>query len=138
MQFLVPKFIEREMTLVGPLTFKQLLWLVGEGIFVFVFYFFLPRTVFWVVVVLALIISAIFVFIKPGGRSLFALVKHLGKFLVAPKRYIWQKKTITPSLEVVIQKKQAPLIKKKRKKLLGIPSSSQLSRLKTKIETKRI
>lgn len=137
MQFLVPKFIERETTLVGPLTFKQLLWVVGEGIFIFVFYFFLPLKIFWVVVVLAVIISAVFIFIKPGGRSLFQLIKNVGTFLLAPKRYIWQKKTLTPDLEVVIQRQASP-VKQKKKKLLGIPSVSQLSRLKTKIETKRI
>jgi len=137
MQFLVPKFIERETTLVGPLTFKQLLWVVGEGIFIFVSYFFLPLKVLWVVVVLAVIISAVFIFIKPGGRSLFQLIKNIGRFLLVPKRYIWQKKTLTPDLEVVIRR-QAPPVKQKKKKLLGIPSVSQLSRLKTKIETKRI
>ena len=137
MQFLVPKFIERETTLVGPLTFKQLLWVVGEGIFIFVSYFFLPLKVLWVVVVLAVIISAVFIFIKPGGRSLFQLIKNIGRFLLVPKRYIWQKKTLTPEFEVVIRR-QAPPVKQKKKKLLGIPSVSQLSRLKTKIETKRI
>ena len=92
MQFLVPKFIERETKLVGPLTFKQLLWVVGEGIFIFVFYFFLPLKVFWVVVVLAVIVSAVFIFIKPGGRSLFQLVKILEDFSWLPSVIFGRKK----------------------------------------------
>lgn len=138
MQFLVPKFIERETKLVGPLTFKQLLYLVGEGVFVFVFYFILPRPIFWGLVIIALIASAALIFLKPGGQSLSTLIQHLGKFIISPKRYIWTKKTITPSLDIIIQKQKSTLVKKVPKELLEIAPMSRLRLLETKIETKKI
>ena len=136
MQFLVPKFIERETKLVGPLTFKQLLYIVGEGVFVFVLYFILPRTFFWVVVVIALIVSAAFVLLKPGGQSLGSILKHFGTFTMTPKRYLWQKKTVNPFLDIVIQK-TAPVIQKKQKELFKIAPMSRLRILETKIATKK-
>lgn len=139
MQFLVPQFITRETKLVGPLTFKQLLYLIGEGVFIFVFYFILPRTIFWILLILAILASAAFIFLRPGGQSLADILQHLGKFIISPKRYIWQKRTVTPNLNIVIQQSKAPVIKKKEsKKLLEIAPMSQLSRLETKIETKRM
>jgi hypothetical protein len=138
MQFLVPKFIDRETTLVGPLTFKQLLWLVGVGVFVFVLYFFLPRNVFWVIVVITVITSAAFVLIKPGGRPLSSLLQHLGGFIFSPKRYIWQKRADDPRIQLAIKREKDPLIEEKKKKLLGVSVASQLSHLETKIGTKRI
>ncbi len=137
MQFLVPKFIERETKLVGPLTFKQLLYIVGEGVFVFAFYFILPRTIFWIVLAVALVASAAFVFLKPGGQPLSAIIKNLGKFIITPKRYIWQKKTVNPSLDIIIQK-TAPVVRKKQKALLKIAPMSRLTMLETKIETRKL
>ena len=138
MQFLVPKFIARETKLVGPLTFKQLLYIVGEGVFVFVFYFVLPKAMFWGLVFIALIITAAFVFVKPGGQSLFSIFQHLGKFLVAPKQYIWKKKTVTPSLNIVLTQTKPVVSKKKHEKLLEIAPMSRLRLLETKIDTKKI
>ena len=138
MQFLVPKFITRETKLVGPLTFKQLLYIVGEGVFVFVFYFILPKAMFWGLAFIALIITAAFVFVKPGGQSLFSIVKHFGQFLISPKQYIWKKKTVTPSLNIVVARGKPVMPKKKHEKLLEIAPMSRLRLLETKINTKKV
>lgn len=138
MQFLVPKFIGRKTKLVGPLTFKQLLYVVGEGVFVFVFYFVLPKAMFWGLVFIALIVTAAFIFVKPGGQSLSSIFQHLGKFIAAPKQYIWKKKTVTPSLNIVLTKAKPPVPKKQHEKLLEIAPMSRLRLLETKIDTKKI
>ena len=139
MQFLVPQFIARETKLVGPLTFKALLYLVGEGIMIFALYFILSKTAFWIVVISALSLSAAFIFLRPGGQSLSSVFRHLGSFIISPKRYVWQKKTVMPNLKIVIQSSKPQISKKQKPKdILEVAPMSQLSRLETKIETKKI
>lgn len=136
MRFTVPKFIEHEAKIVGPLTFKQFLF-IGNAAAICVFLYFnvpFPVFIFYCFVLgggaLAL------AFLKIGGRSLPTVTSHFLKFNLAPKLYIWKK----GKGPMVLLKKKITKPKTTEKKIeelpLKIADGSQLKKLKTHIETK--
>ncbi len=104
MRFTVPQFIEHEAKIVGPLTFRQFTFVGIAGAFGFVLYFNAPFLVFLVSVIFMLVISLALAFVKIGGRDLFTILFNLLKFSIAPKMYIWRKKS-QAEIEIKIKKK---------------------------------
>ena len=91
MRFQVPQFIETETTIVGPLTWKQFIWVaLGVGLILLLFRF-LPGPVF---VFAAIIIMAVFgglAFLRIEEMTLIEyLMKALG-FALGPKKYLFKK-----------------------------------------------
>ena len=91
MRFQVPQFIETETTIVGPLTWKQFIWVaLGVGLLLM---FFRLLAGFWLIFV-SLIVIAIFsalAFLRIEEMSLIEyLMKALG-FALGPKKYLFKK-----------------------------------------------
>jgi len=133
MRFIVPKFIEHEAKIVGPLTFNQFIFIGIAGAICLVLYFIIPFS-FFVIACFALGIGAVaLAFLKIGGRSLPIILANFLKFNVSPKIYIWRKS------EALIKTFKKEIIKKEEEKEelpLKIAENSQLKKLRTKIETK--
>jgi hypothetical protein len=132
MRFTVPQFIEREAKIVGPLTFKQFIYVAsGAAVCFFVyqiapFYIFLSSCVIFGGAGLAL------AFLQINGRSLPIVLGNLLKFNTAPKMYIWKKREVPIK---ILKKEPAPTISnQKEESPLKIAEKSQLKRLKTNIE----
>ncbi len=133
MRFTVPKFIEHEAKIVGPLTFKQFIFIGVAGAIGFILYFTVPFSIF-------LIASLIFgggamalAFLKIGGRSLPTILGNFLKFSISPKMFIWRK------IEAPIKIFKKEKIKKEaveEELPLKIAEKSQLKKLRTQIETK--
>jgi hypothetical protein len=132
MRFTVPQFIEHEIKIIGPLTFKQFTYLGIAGAICFMLYFSVPFSVF----ILACIFigggAAALAFLKVGGRPLPSIVVSFLKFNLAPKMYLWKKKEGTISM----LKKAKPEIKKEDETPLKIAGKSKLKSIQTEIETK--
>ena len=95
MQFTVPQFIEEEAKIVGPLTFKQLLYLAGPGIIIFFLYFSLAKTNLLAFIIITIFLAGLALavaFLKIGGYSLPILFKNFFGFFVSSKIYLWGKK----------------------------------------------
>jgi hypothetical protein len=136
MQFTVPQFIEHEAKVIGPLTFKQFIYVGFAGAICFVLYFLASFPVFLLGVLVLGGGSLALAFVKIGGRSLPTIVANVFKFGLSPKIYIWKKKE-TPTLVYRAELKpiaQAP--EEKEKFSLKKDEESQLKKLRTKIETK--
>jgi len=133
MQFQVPQFIERESKIIGPLTFKQFIFIGAAGGICFVLYFLVPLQLF----ILAAIIlgggSVVLAFVKIKGISLPVFLGNFLKYSVSPKLYIWKKKEFPPKL---IMRKKTPE-KKEEEILPGLAEKSQLKKLSIKIETRK-
>jgi len=133
MRFTVPQFIEHEAKIVGPLTFKQFIFIGMAGAVGFILYFTAP---FYIFLIACLILgggAVALAFLKIGGRDLPTVLGNSLKFLISPKMYIWRKKE-TP---VRVFKKEE--IKKEVPEEglpLKIAEKSQLKKLRTQIETK--
>ena len=136
MRFTVPQFIEYEVKIVGPLTFRQFIFVGIGGAFCFFLYFTISKTNFFLFIVACLIIGAIAIslaFLQIGGRSLPTIIGNFLRFNLTPKIYIWRKK----ELPVTILKKEEFKKEEKVEELpLKIAEKSQLKKIKTEIETK--
>jgi len=130
MQFVVPKFIEREARIAGPLTFKQLIIILIAVAICFILKQTLPFFTFLIASLLIMPASFALAFLKIGGRPLLLIVANAFKFIFSSKIFIWRKKATS----VIIQKME---IKRGGEELpLKVAERSQLKKLKTKIETK--
>jgi len=133
MKFTVPQFIEHEAKIVGPLTFKQFVFVGVAGAVCFVLYFAFPFSLFLLASIFLGGGAVALAFLKIGGRGLPTVLGNSLKFLISPKMYIWRKK----EAPVKIFKKEE--IKKEVAEEglpLKIAEKSQLKKLRTQIETK--
>jgi len=132
-QFTVPQFIEHEAKVVGPLTFKQFIYVGVAGAICFVFYFTAPFFVFILATIVIMGGGISLALVKSGGRSLPVVLKNFFGFSMAPKMYLWKHKEGLPPKIV----KAAPAPKEIEKS--SVPTAagkSRLNELSTQIETK--
>lgn len=137
MQFTFPQFIERESKIVGPLTFRQLIFfIIAGGICIFL-YVFVPFGLFLTATIFLMGWAFAFAFLKIERTSLPVFIKNLFIFLSRPKIYLWKKKNILPKffkkepVEEVGEIEEA-----KEKSILKIAGKSRLKQLLTRLETK--
>lgn len=138
MRFSVPQFIEMEPKIVGPLTFKQFLFVGIAGAVCFLLYFIFGKTNFFLFLVLSIMIFGFglaLAFLKIGGRPLPTILVNFLKFFLSQKLYLWQK----GEFKVGVFKKEEKLkiVEKKTEELpLKIARDSQLKKLRTEVEIK--
>ena len=91
MRFQVPQFIEIETKIVGPLTWKQFVWVaMGVGLLLI---FFRLMTGF-VLIFSSMIIIAVFgamAFLRIEGMSLIEYLMKALNYFLGPKRYFFKK-----------------------------------------------
>jgi len=133
MQFVVPKFIEHEAKIVGPLTFKQFIYICVVVVVSFVLYLSIPNIVF-VFITAAILLggASALAFVQIEGRSLPVIIKDFFMFSFAPKLYIWGKTDLPPKF---IRKEKKEKKEKEDSSDLRI-SKSKLNQLSTQLETK--
>ncbi len=137
MEFSVPQFIEQAPKIVGPLTWRQFLFIGGAVAILFALFFIIKHLIlFLFIVILVMGIASSFAFLKVGGRPLFMVLTNFFSFFISSKLYIWRKKRIPPK---IITKKEKVGIKKEeidKISLLKIGEKSRLRDLSTQIETR--
>lgn len=129
MKFSVPQFIEREARIAGPLTFRQLLYLLGAGLVIVLFYYSLAKTnptLFTVITIILLGIASAFAFLKIGGYSFGVFLKNFLGFLRSSKVYIWEKRMSPIRIE---HKKITTKKEEDKKPSLNIIEKSKLKEL---------
>ncbi len=115
MQFIVPKFIEREMKIFGPITMKIfVIFLVFVAILILL-YFNLPRKTFYIVLSITLPLFFASFFLKVDGIPLYQLYPSLFSFLFSPKVFVWKGKGKFFEEIKLKRKREIPLKKGKSK-----------------------
>ncbi len=134
MKFSVPQ-IKYETKIVGPLTFKQFIYIGSASVIAFFLYFMAPFSVFILVSFILAIISFSLAFLKVGGVPLPVVLLNSLKFNISPKTYLWKKKETSIA---IIQKKEVKTKEKQKKEPtpIEIDQKSRLKKLKIEIETK--
>ena len=135
MRFTVPQFIEYETKIVGPLTFKQFIFIGLAGAIGFVLYYSVPFAIFLAAAIILGIGSLALAFLKINGLSLTSVLQNFFTFSLSPKIYLWKKREMPPKM---IIKKEAL---KEEKEIapesdLKIAEKSQLKKLSAEIETR--
>jgi hypothetical protein len=130
MEFVVPKFIERELRIIGPITFKQFIHLAIAGAICFVIYFLAPRPVFWISLIFLGGGSFALAFLKVEGRPVVLRIFNFFKFLFSPKLYIWRAKKVPFTITKLktMKEEESPLT---------IGGVSELKRKKKEVEIKK-
>lgn len=134
MEFTVPQFIEREPKIVGPLTFKQFIFIgIAGGICIFLFF---TVSLFLFIIMAVFLLGGAFAlaFLKVGKTSLPIFIKNFFSFLFKPKIYLWKKKTTPPKFLREEKVKKGEEIEAGPE--LRVSKGSKLDELFTKLETK--
>lgn len=134
MEFTVPQFIEREPKIVGPLTFKQFIFIgIAGGICIFLFF---TVSLFLFIIMAVFLLGGAFAlaFLKVGKTSLPIFIKNFFSFLFKPKIYLWKKKTTPPKFLREEKVKEGEEIEAGPE--LRVSKGSKLDELFTKLETK--
>ncbi|MEK7537039.1 MAG: PrgI family protein [Patescibacteria group bacterium] len=91
MRFQVPQFIETETKIVGPLTWKQFIWVaLGVGLLLIFFRF---LTGFWLIFI-SMIVIAVFgalAFLRIEEMSLIEYLMKALSYALGPKKYLFKK-----------------------------------------------
>ena len=94
MRFQVPQFIETETKIVGPLTWKQFIWVaMGTGLLLILIRF---LSGFWLVFV-SIIVLAVFgslAFLRIEEMSLLEYLIKALNYALGPKKYLFKKDDI--------------------------------------------
>lgn len=91
MMFSVPQFIDIEDKIAGPLTWRQLLWMIGMGAALLVMFNMFDMGLF---IVFAIPVTLLFVslaFYRPNGMPLPIFIYHSVLFMFRPKISIWER-----------------------------------------------
>lgn len=91
MLFNVPQFIDVEDKVAGPLTAKQILWMVGMGGVLFLVWTFFDTATFFVLSVPIVIVFVLFAFYRPYNQSFLTFSVNAVSFLFRPKVYTWDR-----------------------------------------------
>ena len=132
MQFPVPQFIDRETKILGPMSFKQAVMMLGGLAICGALYLVFAKKNFFVFIILALPVLAFSIAMTFGqiqGRSLVSVSGNAASFMFRTKYFLWQKKAIRPQ----IYKPKMPEKKevKKRSRIKTKRRGDQLQSLST-------
>lgn len=92
MQFELPRYIEEEAKILGPLNVKQFMLMFAAVIVCALFFFFFKT---WLAVTLSFILMGSCVFLMFGkieGRPAYTVALAAVKFFWQPKSFVWKKK----------------------------------------------
>ncbi len=134
MEFIVPQFIEREGKIVGPLTFKQFIFVVTACGIAALLYFILPFPLFLVMATFLVGGSLGLVFIKIEVIPLLTIIKNIFVFSSRPKIYLWQKKHVFP--KIIRKVERTKVQEEKKESPLKITEKSRLRDLFTYLESR--
>lgn len=91
MLFNVPQYIDVEDKVAGPLTAKQLLWMIGMGAILMFVWSLFDRATFFVLAVPVICTFVALAFYRPYGQPLIVFIGSAILFIVRPKVYVWNR-----------------------------------------------
>jgi len=138
MRFQVPQFIDYELKIIGPFTFRQFTFIAIAGAVCFILFYTVSFAKFLLATIVIMGIALTLAFVKIGGRPLPTFLINFFNFSLSPRIYLWKKKEIAPKFTVI--KKSKEIEKKEEEKdvlPLKIAEGSRLKNLATQIETQK-
>ncbi len=87
--FVVPQFIDIESKILGPITTRQFLWVLGAGLIFFIALRTLPVPAFIAVAVLDVAVFGSFAFLKVNGQFFHNFLVSIIAYGRRPRLYLW-------------------------------------------------
>ncbi len=88
-QFTVPQFIDVESKIIGPITTRQFLIIIGAGVIIALSYKLFDFTLFLTITIVVVLIAAVFSFIKVKGRPFHFFILNLNQTIKKPGTRVW-------------------------------------------------
>jgi hypothetical protein len=137
MNFTIPQFIEMESKVVGPLTFKQFVFVATGTAISFSLYFSLGKLSMPLALALIAIIeggACALAFVKVDGIDIIKVIRHYIEFAAKPRIYLWQSfrlpnQKITAQEKITIQKAPTTV------NIASTPKKDNLQKIRDYMET---
>ena len=95
MQYKVPQKIDLEDKIIGPLTLKQFLYLLGGGTVIYIILSTYPSQWYiYVLIFLVAILSLAFAFVKVQDQDFATILFSIFSYLVRPRKRYWNKAAV--------------------------------------------
>ena len=125
MRFEVPQFIEIEDKIIGPLTWKQFIYLAGGAGFLLILWFAIPsHTIFLFVGIPFGALSGSLAFQRVNNRPFSIFLEAFINYFTKNKLYLWRKEAV----QTVTQKSETVEDEPSKLSFIGKKSISSLSR----------
>jgi len=118
----VPQYIDVEDKLVGPLTARQLGWMIAMGVAIFLCKVMIAGPIFWVIAVLVALVFLAMAFYRPYGQPLYVFLGHGISFIFSPKIYLWKR-----TAEIFKKPEKISEEKKEKENALGAKRKKEIS-----------
>ena len=98
--FGVPQFIDVEDKIAGPLTWKQLGWMIGMGAIILLVFALFDTTLAIIITIPVVLMFCALAFYKPNGTPLTFFIVDATMFLLRPKIAVWERPTgVLPTIK---------------------------------------
>jgi hypothetical protein len=131
MQYAVPQYIEVEDKVIGPLTIRQFLIILGGALISAIWYGIFDQSLFIFATVLTIGAAAGFAFIKINGQRLEKYVGYVGRYYLSPQTRIWAKEISKKSEKLSNAQKRIVTVKGAKEEI----SRSKLHDLSNLLDT---
>lgn len=138
-EYQVPQFIEHETKIVGPLTFRQFIYVGGGATILFILFFTIGEKNFFLFFVVAALIGGFalaLAFVKVGGRSFGSALFSMIGFFSSPRVFVWHKAQNKIPMIPPLPAPPQPTEEELTKSPLTFAERSRLKSLSWKVETK--
>jgi PrgI family protein len=97
----VPQFIDIEDKIAGPLTWKQLGWMIAMGAIILFLLAVLDKVLAIILIIPIVLIFVALAFYKPNGIPMSTFIGHGTLFFFRPKVAVWERPvaTMTPTAQ---------------------------------------
>lgn len=95
-QFTVPQFIDVENKIIGPLTVRQFMIMLGAAVIIGLSYKLFDFTLFLAVTVATVIVAALFSFVKINGRPFHLFMLNAIQTWRRPGLRVWNNRLMAP------------------------------------------
>lgn len=101
MLFNVPQYIDVEDKVAGPLTAKQLLWMIGMGAALMILWSIFDSGAFFAVAIPVVCAFVALAFYRPYNQPLVVFIGNAILFMIRPKVYVWNRPTKVSSKKIM-------------------------------------
>lgn len=101
MRFQLPQFIETEVSIVGPFTLKQFLWVAAGAVFLFLDFSIFSGVIAIVIAIPIVALAAAMAFLKIDDMPMLNYVANLISFAFGSKKYVYTEEK-KPENDIII------------------------------------
>ncbi len=132
-KFIVPQFIDNEDKILGPITVRQFLILLGATLIIFIEYAIFTFLYFIIAAVLTGGLGAVFAFVRINGQPFHIFFANFLQTLMRPPLRVWHKELPDSELRLFIILPSVPILPTEVKK--DRPVSTRLRDLALTVNT---